>query len=118
MKRILAAATLALALSIEPAHAMEDTTLEEDLSCLVASLSLIQSPEATTRDNGLKAFMYWLGRVDGAAPTLDLESHVAELASQMTDQTLAAELVRCGNLMIVRGNEVQVIGNRLAERGL
>jgi hypothetical protein len=119
MKSALAAVMAGVVMALAaPAKAAEPTTLDQDVSCLVVSLTLISSQDETTRENGLKAFLYWLGRVDGAAPTLDLETRIAEMAQAMTREDTSAELMRCGSVMVERGQEVQAIGGRLAERGL
>lgn len=88
-------------------HATEivDST-EADLSCLVASLHLMNSSVPEQSQAGIASFLYWLGRVDGGAPDLDLETRIAN------------ELVRCGTEMQTRGAEVQAIGDRLQARGL
>jgi hypothetical protein len=100
-------------------HATEivDST-EADLSCLVASLHLMNSSVPEQSQAGIASFLYWLGRVDGGAPDLDLETRIANLSPAFTNEHLNAELVRCGTEMQTRGAEVQAIGDRLQARGL
>lgn len=101
------------------AHAEEIANrTDADVSCLVASLHLMNSAVPEQSQAGLASFLYWLGRVDGGAPGLDLETQIAGLSPSFTDAHLNAELVRCGTEMQTRGAEVQAIGNRLQARGL
>lgn len=118
MVRAAVAAIGLLFFSAPQSVALESSTLDADLRCLVASLVLVNSTDAQERQAGMGSFSYWLGRVDGAEPNLDLEERIANLSQQMTSEDIARELVRCGSELMARGQEVQRIGNRLQSRGL
>jgi hypothetical protein len=110
---------LALMLTMPTTPASADvTTVDADLRCLVASLTLLNSPVEEQRRAGMGSFSYWLGRVDGGAPNIDLEERIAAVSQSMTQEDVARELIRCGAELMQRGREVQAIGNRLQERGL
>jgi hypothetical protein len=121
MRRVLAVATFVMAVSIALAtQALEDPTpsIDADTSCFVATLTMLESPDPAVSAAGQVALMYWLGKIDGADPTLDLEVRIAEIAPTMTREIVARELIRCGGEMMARGREVQEMGARLAARGL
>jgi hypothetical protein len=104
-------------LAAMPARAQE-APLESELSCLVVSLGMMQSGDPQLSNSGRMAFLYWLGRIDGGDPALDLETRLPATFGAMTQEKLAQEAMRCGGEMIERGNEVQAIGRRLQSRGL
>jgi len=59
--------------------AMADPTTD-DLHCYIVSLQMITSPDPTQKIAGTMAHSYWLGRIDGRTPQLDLGAGVlAEL---------------------------------------
>lgn len=119
MKRLASAVLLTLSTaSTASAEATAVNSQEADVSCFVATLTLLESPDPNIRTAGQAGMMYWLGKLDGAAPNLDLENRVAEIAPTMTQEMIGRELMRCGQEIVVRGREVQEIGARLQERGL
>ncbi|MEZ6023801.1 MAG: hypothetical protein R3C16_10410 [Hyphomonadaceae bacterium] len=118
--RAFLAASLGLALAWSaptPATAIESNRLGADMRCLVASLTLITSSDPEQQRAGFGSFAYWLGRVDGAAPTINLEEEIATLAQSMTQEDVSHELVRCGGELQARGQQVTELGNRLSARG-
>lgn len=118
---MLRAAVTALGLlffSAPQSVALESSTVDADLRCLVASLTLVNSSNPQQRQAGMGSFSYWLGRVDGAQPDIDLEERIATLSQQMTGEDVAREMVRCGTELMARGQEIQRIGNRLQSRGM
>jgi hypothetical protein len=94
-----------------------DEATRQDIRCFIVVAQLSKSDDPAIRDAGRIGSQYFLGRIDGRAPTLDLESAVvAEAASAGTDQR--ALLASCGALMKKRGEEVEAIGARLTARGI
>jgi hypothetical protein len=58
---------------------------------------MITSPDPTQKIAGTMAHSYWLGRIDGRTPQLDLEAGVlAELPAMANQDLFRAEAVRCG----------------------
>jgi hypothetical protein len=60
---------------------------------------------------------YYMGRLDGRAPKLDLENMLIEEIKKMTSADYAAEAERCGASLKTRGQQVTQIGKNLMERG-
>lgn len=100
-----------------PIEATEIDRVDSDLRCLAVSLTLLSSESAEQRQAGLGSFLYWLGRVDGGNPSIDLETRLRTLSTEMTQEQIASELVRCGQELVRRGQEVQAVGQRLEATG-
>ena len=78
---------------------------------------MITSPDATQKIAGTMAHSYWLGKIDGRNPQLDLEASVLAEIPAMTNQDLfRAEAVRCGQEMIKRGQAETEIGKDIRRR--
>ena len=109
--------TLALAPWVAAAATPMDEVTRKDVHCLIAVGQLVKSDDPKLRDAGRLAGQYFLGRIDGRAPALDLEAAVAaEIAAATAEQK--ALFTYCGELMRKRGQEVEAIGNRLTARGI
>jgi hypothetical protein len=64
----------------------------------------------------LSGSMYFLGKLQGRDPDLDLESRIAREAQKMAPEDMRDELVRCGNELEDRGAEMNAIASRLSAR--
>jgi hypothetical protein len=60
---------------------------------------------------------YYIGRLDGRAPKLDIEGLMAQEIRRMTPADYDSEAKRCGNGLAEKGREITEIGKRLAEHG-
>jgi hypothetical protein len=108
---------LALAPCLAAAAAPLDEETRRDVRCFILIAQLSTSDDPETRDAGRIGSQYFLGRIDGRAPGLDLEAAVAaEAPAALAGQKTL--LPRCGELMKKRGDEVEAIGNRLTARGI
>ena len=104
------AATAALLCGLWPAQAMADDT-DDDLKCLVASMAMVQSGDPDDQSVGMLSTMYWLGRLDGRTPALDLENKAKVAAEALKPADLAAETARCGDLLAKRGAVLTNMGS-------
>ena len=97
------------------------TPLDQDLHCLTAIANTLGVAKTEEDKSSLTAVMfYFLGKVDAAAPELDLEKAIVAVASSpnfMTKQ-LPTDLKRCGTEMGSRGQQLSAIGAALTKRGL
>jgi hypothetical protein len=108
---VLAAATALAAAA--PVRAAEDTGAASDFRCMVAAIALYQSTNPQVKDAGMMASLYYLGRLDGRTPNVDLEAGLKQQFERMSAQELQAEAVRCGGALQARGKAVTEIGARL-----
>src|SRR5262249_8232268 len=114
MKAWIAAAALLFALAATPAHAQDakqppvpvivaNADTDADLRCLAVALILIGQTQDPAQQQALNsAAIYYLGRLDGRAPEMDLEERLFGLLHDFNAEQLAAERVRCGQLLVTR----------------
>ena len=98
------------------APAAADPTTD-DIHCYIVSLQMITSSDPTQKVAGTMTHGYWLGKIDGRSPQLDLEGSVlAELPAMANEALFRAEAVRCGQEMIKRGQAETEIGKDIQRR--
>jgi hypothetical protein len=100
------AATTALATGARAAEADNAA----DARCLVAALALTQSPDPQVRAFAPAAALYFVGRLDGRAPDIDLEAAVVNQVKSMSPDALRSELQRCAGILQERGDKLKTIG--------
>ncbi len=110
-----ALACLLLSLSVTPVMAMSPTT-QIDVKCFLVGTTLIQSQDIVTRNSGQSLALYYLGRLDGREPSLDLEKAVLAVADTLKPQDLASEAQRCGQIISFRAQTVASINDALIHR--
>lgn len=102
-----------IALALAAATPAPDAN-EQDLRC-VAALALIIGSQGEKADPSLTAgLLYFVGRLDGRAPAIDLEGGIRRLIGAPGGaEQLKPDMARCGALLTERGTVLQTIGNNL-----
>lgn len=113
------ALVLAGALMSANANAADDNDVqtENDLRCVMVGMRMESSDNTTLRAASLIATMYYLGRLDGRTPKLDLESRIEDEIVHMQPEDYKAAALRCGKELQERGDAITELGNRLIEHG-
>jgi hypothetical protein len=111
-RRLALILTASLAL---PAAARADEPKEtsDDVRCLVVAFTLSQSQDTNAKQIGDAASAYYLGKLDGRTPGLDLEAELREAIPKVTSDTFMTQLQQCGAPLKTRFDEVKAIGDRL-----
>ena len=94
-----------------------DAATEDDLRCLVVSIYLVKNKDPELAKAGQMASGYFLGRIDGRTPHLDLEEAMVRVSKSMDEARVKAEAGRCGALLQQRGAAVVAMGRRIKQRG-
>jgi hypothetical protein len=100
-----------------------DATTTRDVRCAVVFLQSLAAmqPSATKDDAKMNAVlagaMYWLGRLDGRTPNLDLEHRLIAEEDSMTPEIRQAEAERCGAELAARGKMMTEIGDDMSKMG-
>jgi hypothetical protein len=117
--RLLLALICLLPTILGPSFAAEDPNSETiaDIHCLAVGLRISQLPDASQKSAGMMATLYYIGRLDGRTPKLDLENLMVQEIPKLNDATFRAEAVRCGNGLTVRGQQITEMGEHLVKRG-
>ena len=95
-----------------------DSETVNDVRCFLAMSSIVGSEDKTAGMAAMIGAQYFLGRIDGRSPTLDLEAAFTAETSRLTEPVVKSLLVSCGELMKSRGQAVQMIGKRMEAKGL
>jgi hypothetical protein len=122
MKWLLLSAFTALLCSLgadadAPAAAATSAATKADVRCMIVAMQMGQVPGATAQTAGLLAMYYYLGRLDGRAPDADLATLIEDEVRDWTAADNQSESLRCGSEITTMGRRLQVIGERLVERG-
>jgi len=108
---ILAALGVLAAAAPAPALAVDATT--SDLRCLLALSAAEDAADGQMKPAMMAGVVYYLGRLDGRTPDLDLEAKAAAELKAMSIQDLSDETVRCGAALFARGKAIEAIGEKL-----
>ncbi len=111
-RRYAAALFLACALWIPEARA-DDAA--DDAKCLAVALNMASAQDADEQSVGILSTMYWLGRLDGRNPSLDLQKQLSDAADAMTQDDLKTEATRCTATLRARGEELSKLGPGLPQ---
>jgi hypothetical protein len=115
IRLIATAATLALPNAGLAATPAEETA--KDVRCLIVVSELADSKDKETETAGLIASQYFLGRIDGRSPGVDLQRLLIREAEKLTDADRPTLLVSCGNQLEERGRYLEKIGKSISEKG-
>jgi hypothetical protein len=96
------AVALALACGVWVNAALADET-SDDIKCLAIGFKLAASPDPDDQSVGLLSTMYWLGKLDGMTPKVDLEKQMQEGAFDMKAADERAEALHCAAALKPRG---------------
>ena len=111
----LAALVAILTLSSTHARAQDAETIA-DVHCVIVGAVLAGKTDTTQRAAGSLVAMYYIGRLDGRVPKLDLEELMIKESKAMTSSDFAAEAKRCGATLTARGQELTKIGKDMVEQ--
>jgi hypothetical protein len=93
----------------------DDTTA--DIRCVAAVLALSGKADAATKSTLAMSAIYYIGKLDGRVPSLDLEDALVKELSTMTAAEIGSEAVRCGKDLSVRGQQIKAMGDHMVARG-
>jgi hypothetical protein len=85
-----------------------------DARCFIAAISLMQSPNNTVRAAAASSALYYLGRLDGREPQLDLENLILDQFNKLTPLQLDSVTRECAQTLSARGRVVVDIGKKLS----
>jgi hypothetical protein len=107
------ACALAGALSAAQARAQDPTSA--DMRCFIAMAAAADTADAQSKTAMMAGVIYYLGKLDGRTPSLDLAARAAKEGKAMTDKDFNEEAVSCAAALLARGQAVQAVGQRLQQ---
>lgn len=117
MRRRLKLSVLLVAVALGSVRAeAQDAATIADIRCVIVGMQLsgMVSPQ---QSSGILLTWYYIGRLDGRAPKLEIEALLIAEANKMTSSDYASETKRCGAGLTERGQQVTQVGKDLIERG-
>jgi hypothetical protein len=101
-----------------PVHAQgPETETIADVRCIVVGMKIGTSGNSTQQSVAMMTTLYYIGRIDGREPKLDIEDLLAKEFLKMTAPQFASEATRCGTHLTEKGKEISKIGKDMAELG-
>ena len=108
--RIIAMAAVASLLA-SAAHAQPSDTRRADLRCMLGFMALLQNP--AYKDAATAGLMYYVGRLDGREPDLELATAIKREAGNMATADYMTEAQRCGRALKERSAALKAAGEGL-----
>jgi hypothetical protein len=103
----------ALLVSVPAAAYAQEETLQHDLQCMIVTSTLTEAEEPEAKLAGMIASAFFMGKIFGENPDIDIESALEAAATQF-DRTTATNLLQeCGKEMEMRGAQVRAAGEHL-----
>jgi hypothetical protein len=100
------AGTAAKAQDVAPAASELAAANRKDIRCLAVSFALATSPDAKIKANGNAMIAYYLGRLDGRAPKLDVVKETRDEGRNLSLNDLQTYGQSCGSVL---GDRVKAI---------
>jgi hypothetical protein len=88
-----------------------------DIRCVVVGMKLAGATSSPDQSRGFLLTLYYIGRLDGRVPKLDIERLIIEETRMMADSDYASEEKRCGAGLAEKGQQITEIGKHLVESG-
>ncbi len=102
-----------LMMGLSHAHADDGPTVR-DVRCLVLGMSILKFGDAQHRPIGTMLMTYYVGKITGRTPDLDLESAINRQLRRMKPADYEAEARRCGAEVTAKGRQLARIGRDMA----
>ena len=110
------ALVLGLALAPKLLSAQEGVNIA-DVRCVVVGMKLAGTANSSAQSRGFLLTLYYIGRLDGRSPKLDVEHLIIEETRRMADADYASEEKRCGEALVAKGQQITEVGKHLVESG-
>jgi len=108
---VLAASFFALAAGAAQA---ETPAASSDLRCFVVLSMVSDNGDPKMNATIMLGRLYFLGRLDGSAPGMDLKTRFRDVATKMTPADAKAELARCGPVLRARAGVLDDVSRGLS----
>lgn len=105
---------LVMSMGLRVARAADQRTMS-DIRCIVVAMKMSAGGSSAQKASATMITLYYLGRLDGRTPGLNVEGLIAKEAAEMSAAELRSDAARCGRVLVEKGREIQRIGLRLME---
>jgi len=95
----------------------QDAETIADIRCIVVGFRMSQLPNPAQQTAGTMAALYYIGRLEGRMPNLDIEELMITEIGRMTATDYDSEAKRCGSHLMDKGQQITRFGKDMVERG-
>lgn len=85
-----------------------------DVRCVIVGMRLAGETSGVQQSQAALLTWYYLGRLDGRAPSIDVEKLLVQETTSMTDSDYISETKRCTAKLAEKGRQVTKIGKDLS----
>lgn len=117
MKSIFKTAVIFAVLVVPAMAHADDDKVRADARCVIVGGRLASSSDINERTRANLMVVYYIGKLDGRYPKMDLESLVVNEASHVTSAELESEAQRCIQALVRKGQQITRLGNELKKLG-
>lgn len=94
----------------------QDADNVADIRCVVVGIRSAALPDSHQKSAGLLMALYFIGKLDGRDPNIDLEARLSEQLAKMTAADFTTEAARCGNSLSTKGAQITHVGQDLSKQ--
>ncbi len=113
MRKAVLTATAMLALLVGRGAHAQSSAKDDDLRCIAIVSVAMSQAEDDKKPSMMAGVMYFVGRLDGEAPKIDLATEMKRVVAGMTQEEAVAHGKRCSEILIERGHALQTVGDAL-----
>jgi hypothetical protein len=107
--------TFMTAIAIVPTAIAQDAdgSVTADARCVLAGIRAKELPDSREKSTGLLMELYFIGRLDGRSPKVDVKALLTEQIGKMSRSDFESETARCGNSIKTKGQQITQLGQDL-----
>ena len=105
---------LLMSMRLGNARATDQRTMS-DIRCIVVAIKMRAGGGSAQKASAAMITLYYLGRLDGRTPGLDVAGLISKEAGKMNAADLRSDATRCGRVLVEKGREIQSIGLSLTD---
>jgi hypothetical protein len=95
----------------------QDSATIADVRCVVVGMQIAGAATSPQQSRGVFMTLYYIGRLDGRTPKLDIERLIVAEANRMTSTDYASEGQRCEAGLTEKGQQITQIGRDMTGVG-
>jgi hypothetical protein len=84
-----------------------------DIRCVAVGMHFAEAPDSHQKSTGTLLVLYYMGRLDGRASSLDLSKLLTEQIDRMTAADYSIEATRCSQTLSTKGAQIKQLGEQL-----
>ena len=105
---------LLTAVAAVPIQALaQDAETQADIRCVAVGMHFAEAPDSHQKSTGTLLVLYYMGRLDGRVPSLNIEKLLAGQIDKMTESDYRTEALRCGQNLSVKGAQIKQLGEAM-----